>query len=69
MSDGPKDEIERAITERFKGEVCLKSGEVDPEEELDWFALSLGFFLAAGLNIDDAHRLSIWARYDAQYWQ
>lgn len=62
----PKDG--KAALERFRDEVCLRAKEVDPDEDQDWYALSLGFFLALGVTIKKAHRLAIYARYEAHYW-
>lgn len=41
---------------------------IDPGEELDWFAMSLGFFLARGLSLDAAHAAALHARYEFHYW-
>lgn len=52
---------------KFK-EVCDKADEIDDVHEYDWFALSIGFFLAQGLSPDDAHLLAVIVRYDLQYF-
>ena len=65
----PKNTLERAAIKRFRKEVCGRSESIDPYEDLDWYAMSIGFFLALGIPIDDAARLASWARYDQQYWQ
>ena len=39
---------QETILNAFKTEVCEKSHIIDSEEELDWYALSIGFFLAKG---------------------
>lgn len=54
--------------QKFKVQVCDRAAEVDPSDEYDWFALSLGFFIALGLTLDDANALAIEARYDHHYW-
>ena len=69
MSLEPRTDQERAIIERFKREICEQGSTIDPGGELDWYALSIGFFLACGLNMDDAGRLACWARYSKEYWQ
>jgi hypothetical protein len=56
------------LLEEFRMGICLRHKQVDPDEELDWFSLSYGFFIARGASIDDAHTLSRHARYDLQYW-
>lgn len=54
--------------EKFKKEVCENSKEIDPNEEYDWYSLSLGFFLALGANVEDASKWCIEVRYDHRYW-
>ena len=69
------------LIDRFKNEVCLKSKEIDPTEDYDWWALSYGWFIANGVNgpyVDpddghiepyyEAHRLATIVRYTFQYW-
>lgn len=53
---------------KFKVEVCDKDNEIDACGELDWFPLSIGFFLAQGLSAEDAHSLALIVRYDLQYF-
>lgn len=36
----------------------------DPAEELDYFSLAIGFFLARNINADRAYELAVHARYD-----
>ena len=45
-----------------------KSRDIDPDDEQDWFSLTLGFFLAKGLSAEEAHDLSRYVRYKLQYW-
>jgi hypothetical protein len=65
----PITDNDRRILMNFKTDVCDKSKEIDPGEEYDWFGISYGYFIAKGLSIDHAHKLSIIARYDYHYWQ
>lgn len=44
------------------------SSKVDPDEELDWYALSVGFFIALGLDGDDSRDLAGIVRYTDHYW-
>lgn len=37
-------------------------------EELDWYALSVGWFLAKGATLEEANTLACKARYDYGYW-
>ena len=41
--------------ERWKQDVWDKQKDVDPENELYWSHLALGYFIGLGLSIDDAH--------------
>lgn len=61
------DYMKAAITS-FKQEACSKAKELDPEKEQDWFSLSLGYFIAKGLTIDQAHDASLMSRYTFGYW-
>lgn len=53
---------------KFKTEVCERSEQVDPGGDLDWYGLSIGFFLACGATPDQANDLAIEARYTHKYW-
>lgn len=57
------------IMYEFKTEVCDKSQDIDPEEDEDWSSLSLGYFLAKGLSIEEAQNLACEVRYTHHYWQ
>ena len=56
-------------------ELCLrefsvrKNWKLDPNQEQDWYALSLGFFKAMGASNPDAHDLAVRARYRHKYWE
>lgn len=69
MAHWPQTQEEITAVERFRTEVCERSSEVDPSEELDWYSLSLGFFIACGLTPDIATDMAIHVRYDLGYWQ
>lgn len=56
------------VKEAFRKEVCEKWQEVDLDSRLDWYDLSIGFFLAKGLNIKEAHELASEVRYKYEYW-
>lgn len=51
----------------FYREVISRAREVDPEEELDWFALGIGWAIAKGLIPDEAYKFSMYARYERHY--
>lgn len=59
---------EDKLLEDFKKEVCEKAKDIDPGDEYDWLALSIGFFIAKGADPALAHRLAMTARYGYQYW-
>ena len=64
-------EREESVLDLFK-QFCLASQSEDDRmdlEEQDWFALSLGYFLAFGLPVPDAFRLAGVARYTYKYWE
>ena len=58
-----------SLAQVFKTEICDRSKEVDPENEYGWYELSLGWAIAKGLNIDDAHDFAIHVRYDLHYFK
>jgi len=47
----------------FKTEVDDKEQEVDPEKELDWYALTVGWAIGKGIKPKDAHAFSCHIRY------
>jgi len=57
------------MLDKFKLEVCAKTEDIDPDEERDWFCLSIGYFLALGAGPELSHELARTARYKYGYWQ
>lgn len=53
----------------FKLDVCEGAASIDPTRELDWFSLSIGYFLAEGVPIEEAEVLAEETRYTHGYWQ
>lgn len=53
--------------DKFK-EFCRKRQSIDERSELDWYALSLGYFAALGFSDDECHDLAIKSRYTYEYW-
>jgi|WetSurMetagenome_2_1015567.scaffolds.fasta_scaffold897403_2 hypothetical protein len=43
-----------------------KSEEIDPENELDWYSLTIGYLLAKGADPDDAAELASYIRYNTE---
>lgn len=55
-------------TELFKN-FCQSEKAKDPElDELDWYDMSIGFFLALGLSVEDAYAVATECMYTRQYW-
>ena len=52
----------------FRDEVCARSAEIDPEVNLDWYSLSIGYLIGCGLSPDDADTVALWLRYQAHYF-
>jgi len=53
----------------FKKDICDKSKDIDPNEELQWRDMSIGYFLAKGVDVNIAHELATIVRYYFHYWQ
>lgn len=53
--------------EQFKEEVC-DNPNAEELKDVDWYAPSIGFFLAKGASIEVAVDLALKARYDHHYW-
>lgn len=56
------------LEQKFKTEICERGSEIDPDEELDWNALSVGWALANGLSVDEAHDFARIVGYTYHYW-
>ena len=50
----------------FKAEVSDREKEVDPDQEQDWFSLTLGWAIAKGMAPDEAHDFAIHIRYETE---
>lgn len=51
------------LLESFRREVTDRAAEVDPDNEQDWFSLTLGWAVAKGLTPEDAHKFATHVRY------
>jgi hypothetical protein len=47
---------------------CLNNDYDSHFDELDWYALSIGFFAALGLSRETVQELALQARYTHHYW-
>ena len=52
------------LVEAFKTECDDRGAQIDPDNELDWFSLTVGWAIAKGLTPDEANELAIHIRYD-----
>ncbi len=48
----------------FKTEVTNRAKEIDPNSEMDWHALTVGWAIAKGMTPDDAHAFATFVRYN-----
>jgi hypothetical protein len=68
-----KEEIEKArqevrdAVEKFR-RLCETSRDIDYGDQLDWYSVSIGFFLSCGLTADEAQLAALYVRYELQYW-
>lgn len=62
---------EAAVLVLFRRDCCERKRmrKIDPGQEQDWFSLSLGYFIAKGVEPKRAHTLAIHVRYDLLYWE
>jgi len=47
----------------FETEVHNRGGEIDPDNELDWYALTIGWAVGKGLTPKEAVDFSLYIRY------
>jgi hypothetical protein len=57
------------LIREFRADICLRSKEIDDAYELDWYDMSVGYFLAKGADIEKALELARIARYRFQYFE
>lgn len=55
------------LYQQFRIEIIAKTSDIDPNADYDWYALSLGWAIAKGLTVEDAHRFALYARYTQEY--
>ena len=56
-------ERQRELTAQFKEESSDRASEIDPENGLHWFDLTVGWAIAKGLNGEEAHKFAQHIRY------
>jgi hypothetical protein len=57
------------LLEQFRVDICLRAKEIDEAADLDWYDMSIGYFLAKGADIEKAFYLARMARYRFQYFE
>lgn len=75
LPDSERPEVDDAIAvlrdnplTAFRDEVCVRANDIDPDDSLDWYSVSIGFFLARGVEIGMARALALKARHEHMYW-
>jgi hypothetical protein len=53
----------KELTKLFKAEISDRSKSIDPENELDWYSLTIGWAIAHGELPSEAEMFSIYVRY------
>lgn len=53
----------------FKKQVCDRDDDIDPNDDQDWYSLSIGWALAKGLEPQDAYQFAEWMRYEKNYFK
>jgi hypothetical protein len=58
-------ELEKKFyTLAFKAEIRDRAEEVDPNDNEDWFSLTLGWAIGKGLTIREAYDFAIYIKYE-----
>ena len=52
--------------ESFKIQISDRAKEIDPNSELDWYALTLGWAISQKITIDQAHSFALHIRYHTE---
>lgn len=56
------------LLEDFRKEICESKEIIQATNDLNWFELSIGWFLAKGVDIDRAWDMAREVRYTYGYW-
>lgn len=54
------------LERKFKLEVYNRANDIDPDDDQDWFSLTLGWAIAKGLSPEEAINFALYIRYDAK---
>jgi hypothetical protein len=61
-------EMQAEALDKFR-RFCQSDNGLSHFDELDWYALSIGFFIACGItDADELSKLALHARYRENYW-
>lgn len=59
-------EPDQDMVAQFKTEISDRPDEIDPNQEYDWYAITLGWAIAKGLSPYNAHTFSLYIRYSTE---
>ncbi len=62
------EQTDQELFQQFKAEVC-ENPDLTDDFEMDWYSLSVGFWLARGVQLKRCHSLAVQARYEYRYWE
>lgn len=54
----------KSLDSAFKTEVHDKAAYIDPNNDLDWYSLTVGFALAKGATPEEAIEIAVHIRYE-----
>jgi hypothetical protein len=49
--------------EAFKAQVSDRASEIDPDQEEDWYSMTLGWAIGSGMPIKEAQEFALHIRY------
>lgn len=52
------------LLQEYRDTVSSKAEEIDPSNEQDWYSMCLGWGLAKGLSVEQAHSFALHVSYD-----
>jgi len=59
-------ELLKQIEEEFKKELVDKFFQIDPEDLLDWYSLTIGWAIGKGYKPSDAIDIAVHIRYETE---
>ena len=58
--------VHEILEHAFESEMHLQGKEIDPDDELDWYSLTLGWAIGRGMKIEDAKNFASHIRYHTE---